>query len=87
VAALLISVTRNISPLWLFVITPLMLVLFFTHRWATERVENSERHLVEMKRTFLQTIEALALAIDAKTRLRTVTFAASSDTPWLLLRL
>lgn len=66
VAALLISVTRDISPLWLFVITPLMLVLFFTHRWATERVEKAEAHVVEMKRTFLQTIEALALAIDAK---------------------
>jgi response regulator RpfG family c-di-GMP phosphodiesterase len=31
-----------------------------------ERVEKAEAHLAEMKRTFLQTIEALALAIDAK---------------------
>lgn len=66
VAALLVSITHKISPLSLFVIAPLMLVLFFTYKWSTERVEKAEKHLVEMKRTFLQTIEALALAIDAK---------------------
>jgi putative nucleotidyltransferase with HDIG domain len=43
-----------------------MLVLYFTYQWSTERVEKAESHLDEMKRTFLQTIEALALAIDAK---------------------
>lgn len=66
VAALLVSITHNISALSLFVIAPLMLVLFFTYKWSTERVEKAEKHLSEMKRTFLQTIEALALAIDAK---------------------
>jgi putative nucleotidyltransferase with HDIG domain len=66
VAGLLVSFTHNISPLALFVIAPLMLVLFFTYKWSTERVEKAEAHLEEMQRTFLQTIEALALAIDAK---------------------
>ena len=66
VAGLLVSFTHNISPLALFVIAPLMLVLFFTYKWSTERVDKAEAHLEEMKRTFLQTIEALALAIDAK---------------------
>jgi putative nucleotidyltransferase with HDIG domain len=66
VAALLVSITHRIDLLTLFVITPLMLVLYFTYQWSTERVEKAESHLAEMKRTFLQTIEALALAIDAK---------------------
>lgn len=66
VAGLLVSFTHDISPLALFVIAPLMLVLFFTYKWSTERVDKAEAHLEEMKRTFLQTIEALALAIDAK---------------------
>jgi putative nucleotidyltransferase with HDIG domain len=66
VAGLLVSLTRNVSPLSLFLIAPLLLVLFFTYKWSTERVEKAEKHLAEMKRTFLQTIEALALAIDAK---------------------
>jgi putative nucleotidyltransferase with HDIG domain len=66
VAGLLVSITRNVSVLSLFLIAPLLLVLFFTYKWSTERVEKAEKHLAEMKRTFLQTIEALALAIDAK---------------------
>jgi putative nucleotidyltransferase with HDIG domain len=66
VAALLVSITHKISILVLFLITPLMLVLFFTYKWSMERVEKAEKHLAELKGTFLRTIEALALAIDAK---------------------
>ena len=43
-----------------------MLVLFFTYKWSMERVEKAEKHFSELKATFLRTIEALALAIDAK---------------------
>jgi putative nucleotidyltransferase with HDIG domain len=66
VAGLLVLITHNISFVSLFLIAPLLLVLFVTYKWSTERVEKAEKHLFEMKRTFLQTIEALALAIDAK---------------------
>jgi putative nucleotidyltransferase with HDIG domain len=66
VAGLLVQITHNITILSLFLIAPLLLVLFVTYKWSTERVEKAEKHLSEMKRTFLQTIEALALAIDAK---------------------
>ena len=66
VAALLVSITHKISVLVLFLIAPLMLVLFFTYKWSMERVEKAENHLAELKGTFLRTIEALALAIDAK---------------------
>ncbi len=66
VAALLVSITHKISVLVLFLIAPLMLVLFFTYKWSMERVEKAEKHFSELKATFLRTIEALALAIDAK---------------------
>jgi putative nucleotidyltransferase with HDIG domain len=66
VAALLVSITHKISVLVLFLIAPLMLVLFFTYKWSMERVEKAEKHFSELKGTFLRTIEALALAIDAK---------------------
>jgi putative nucleotidyltransferase with HDIG domain len=66
VAALLVSITHKISVLVLFLIAPLMLVLFFTYKWSMERVDKAEKHLAELKATFLRTIEALALAIDAK---------------------
>ena len=65
-AALLVANFKSISLMALLLIAPLMLVLFYTYKWSMERVEKAEKHLVEMKRTFLQTIEALALAIDAK---------------------
>jgi putative nucleotidyltransferase with HDIG domain len=45
---------------------PLLLVLYLTYRWSTERVQQAELHVAEMTRTFMQTIEALAMAIDAK---------------------
>jgi putative nucleotidyltransferase with HDIG domain len=66
VAGLLVSISHSLSIVPLLLIAPLMLVLLVTYRWSTERVEKAEAHLSEMKRTFLQTIEALALAIDAK---------------------
>jgi putative nucleotidyltransferase with HDIG domain len=66
VAALLVSMTHRISPSALFLIAPMVLILFSAYRWSTERVEKAEKHLAEMKGTFLRTIEALALAIDAK---------------------
>ena len=66
VAALLVSIFHTITFLALSLIAPLMLVLYFTYRWSMEKVEKAEAHLEDLKRTFLQTIEALALAIDAK---------------------
>jgi putative nucleotidyltransferase with HDIG domain len=66
VAGLLVSISRSIALVPLLLVAPLLLVLFVTYKWSTERVEKAEKHLSEMKRTFLQTIEALALAIDAK---------------------
>ena len=66
VAALLVSISHQVTLLALSLIAPLMLVLYFTYRWSMERVEKAESHLADLKRTFLQTIEALALAIDAK---------------------
>jgi putative nucleotidyltransferase with HDIG domain len=66
VAALLVSIFHTVTFLALSLIAPLMLVLYFTYRWSMEKVEKAEAHLADLKRTFLQTIEALALAIDAK---------------------
>lgn len=48
------------------VILPLMLVVYFTYRWSSKRVEIEREKVQELNRVFLSTIEALALAIDAK---------------------
>ena len=65
VAALLVSISHKVTLLALSLIAPLMLVLSFTYRWSMGETK-AEARLADLKQTFLQTIEALALAIDAK---------------------
>ena len=48
------------------VILPLMMVVYFTYRWSSKRVEIEQEKVQELNRVFLSTVEALALAIDAK---------------------
>ena len=50
----------------LAIIVPLLLVSYLTFRTAMGRVEDSNRHLNELNRLYLSTIETLAMAIDAK---------------------
>jgi putative nucleotidyltransferase with HDIG domain len=66
IAMLLVYNTNGITWAFVLVIFPLMLVLFLTYRWSMERIEQAEHHVKVMSRTFLRTIEALAMAIDAK---------------------
>ena len=66
IAVLLVYQSAQIKWAYLFFVFPLLLVLFLTYRWTMEKVEQAERHVAEMGRTFLQTVEALAMAIDAK---------------------
>ena len=66
IAVLLVYNTADIQWAFLCFVFPLLLVLYLTYRWTTERVQQAELHVAEMTRTFMQTIEALAMAIDAK---------------------
>jgi putative nucleotidyltransferase with HDIG domain len=66
IAVLLVYNTADIQWAFLLFVFPLLLVLYLTYRWTTERVQQAEQHIAEMTRTFMQTIEALAMAIDAK---------------------
>jgi putative nucleotidyltransferase with HDIG domain len=65
-ATLLVYNRNGITWTLLLVVVPVMAMLFFGYRWSTDRIAQAEGHLAEMERTFLQTIEALAMAIDAK---------------------
>jgi putative nucleotidyltransferase with HDIG domain len=66
IALLLVYNTSSVTWAFLLVILPLILVLFLMYRRSMDRIQQAEQHVQEMSRTFLQTIEALALAIDAK---------------------
>jgi putative nucleotidyltransferase with HDIG domain len=66
IAALLVYNTREVQPEFVFAIIPLLFVLFLTYRWSNRRVEVERERNNELSRVFMSTIEALALAIDAK---------------------
>jgi putative nucleotidyltransferase with HDIG domain len=66
IAALLVYNTREIKPEFVLAIVPLLVVLFLTYQWSNKRVEVERERNTELNRVFLSTIEALALAIDAK---------------------
>ena len=66
IAALLVYNTREVKPEFVFAIIPLLVVLFLMYRSSNKQVETERQRNAELNRVFLSTIEALALAIDAK---------------------
>jgi diguanylate cyclase (GGDEF)-like protein/putative nucleotidyltransferase with HDIG domain len=48
------------------ILLPLLLISYLTQKTALGRVEDANRHLAELNRLYLSTIETLAMAIDAK---------------------
>lgn len=57
---------QKIGPVAFFVCIPILGITYLTYRTYLGRVEDKNRHIAEMNRVHLDTIEALAMAIDAK---------------------
>jgi diguanylate cyclase (GGDEF)-like protein/putative nucleotidyltransferase with HDIG domain len=69
VAALLLPYLQTPGAAFIKVIgilLPLLLISYLTLKTALGRVEDANRHLSELNRLYLSTIETLAMAIDAK---------------------
>ena len=66
VAALLIMYTRNIDYAYLAFGLPLLAIIYFTFSTSLGRVADANKHLTELNRLYLSTVETLAMAIDAK---------------------
>jgi putative nucleotidyltransferase with HDIG domain len=66
IAAFLVVNADGIDLTFIGVVLPLLLVIYFTYRWSLKHVEAEREKVHELNRVFLSTIEALALAIDAK---------------------
>jgi putative nucleotidyltransferase with HDIG domain len=66
VAILLVSVSRDINATALAVVVPLLMISYLTYHTSMARVEDANRHIKELNRLYLSTIETLAMAIDAK---------------------
>jgi putative nucleotidyltransferase with HDIG domain len=66
IAALLVTYTRNIDYAYLAFVLPLLGILYFTFSVSMGRVEDANRHLSQLNKLYMSTIETLAMAIDAK---------------------
>jgi putative nucleotidyltransferase with HDIG domain len=65
VAALLIYNSREFNLSTIAIVLPLLLISYFTFKTTLQRVEDANRHLEEVNRLYLSTIETLAMAVDA----------------------
>src|SRR5204862_7093716 len=66
VAILFVGFNRTIDLGYLGIILPLLLVVYATFKTSMGRVEDADKHVQQMNRLYLSTIETLAMAIDAK---------------------
>lgn len=66
VAVLLVGYNRTIDLRLVAGVAPLLLVLYFTFKTSMQRVEDANRHVDQLNKLYLSTIETLAMAIDAK---------------------
>jgi putative nucleotidyltransferase with HDIG domain len=66
VALVLVGYTRNVNIAALGVIVPLVLIIYLTFQMSWARVEDADRHVAQVNELYLSTIEALAMAVDAK---------------------
>ena len=66
VAILLVSYAARIDLTVLSIIVPLLLISYATFRTSMGRLEDANRHVSQLNEMYLSTIEALAMAVDAK---------------------
>jgi putative nucleotidyltransferase with HDIG domain len=66
IAMLIVAYTDKIDASVLGIILPLLLISYLTFRTSMGRLEDANRHLAQIRELYLSTIEALAMAVDAK---------------------
>jgi putative nucleotidyltransferase with HDIG domain len=66
VAALLVVYAKSIDLAVIGLIIPLLAISYLTFRTTLGRLEDANAHLTDLNRLHLQTIETLAMAVDAK---------------------
>lgn len=66
IACLIVKLITVISFYAFIISVPILTVTYFTYKVYLDRVETSNRHAEQMAEVHLKTIEALAIAIDAK---------------------
>ena len=66
IAMLIVAYTDRIDFTVLSIIVPLVVISYLTFRTSMGRLEDANRHVSQVNELYLSTIEALAMAVDAK---------------------
>ena len=66
IAIFIVAYFRDINIAALGLVVPVLLVSFFTTRTSIGRLEDANRHVSQINELYISTIEALAMAVDAK---------------------
>lgn len=66
IAMLIVAYTDRIDVTVLSIIVPLLVISYLTFRSSMGRLEDANRHVSQVNELYLSTIEALAMAVDAK---------------------
>ena len=66
IAAFAASSIKGIDLVFISIIVPVLIVIYFNYSWSTKQLKAEREKNLELNRVFLSTVEALALAIDAK---------------------
>jgi putative nucleotidyltransferase with HDIG domain len=66
VALIIVQSAPTVGLTTLGIILPLLALSYFTNKSAMGRLDDANRHIVQVERLYLSTVESLAMAIDAK---------------------
>jgi putative nucleotidyltransferase with HDIG domain len=66
VAVLIVRNSSNVNITTLSIILPLLVMSYLTFKSSMGRAEDANKHLLELNRMYMSTIETLAMAVDAK---------------------
>lgn len=66
VALVLVTYTRRVDLTAIGVIVPLLVITYLTFRSSMGRLDDADRHIAQLNEMYLSTVEALAMAVDAK---------------------
>jgi putative nucleotidyltransferase with HDIG domain len=66
VAALLVTYTQSVNVAAIGIILPLLVISYLSHRTSLGRIQDAQRHVAQVDALYMSTIEALAMAVDAR---------------------
>src|SRR5262249_14287616 len=67
--AALVSLFYRAAGFWIFLVTvPMAVVIYQLYSFYVQRFHDAEKHIADLNKLYLQTVETMATAVDAKDR-------------------